>query len=242
MFPNALRSWRRARPGGRHPEPADLQRPHHRVGGQAPGGLAGQPFGDQPVQAAPDQRRVYHDDHDQHEDQRRDDRRRRLAPQEHGGEQDHKHVHVVLADPALGVHEVAGQGAGRAAVARVERPRLAPLHRLELACPVRPGLGLLFLGTRRGRRPRPGDGLAALGLGFAALGRGAPLGRLGGGAWLAIGRAVRALRARGILGRAVRRPGATASEHGHSLVFLGGRASTTPRWGADVVARMRVTA
>src|SRR5262249_58986310 len=82
-----------------------------------------------------------------------------------------------------------------------------------------PGLGLLFLGARRGRRRprRSGDRLAALGLGYAALRRGPPLGRLGRRAGSGVCRAVRALRARGILGRAVRRPGATASEHAPSL-------------------------
>src|SRR6185436_5553191 len=99
--------------------------------------------------------------------------------------QEDEDVHVVLADPALGVHEIAGQGAGPAAVARVQCPLLAPLHGLVPAGPVRPGPGLLFLGARRGRRRprRSGDRLAALGLGYAALGRGPPLSRLCGGTW-----------------------------------------------------------
>ena len=187
------------------------------------------------LQAAPDQRRVDDDDHDQQQDHRRDDRLGRRAPYEHRGEQDDEDVHVVLAHPALGVHEVTGQGAGRAAVARVQRPRLAPPHGLVPAGPVRPGLGLLFLGARRGRRRprRPGDRLAALGLGYAALGRGPPLGRFCGGTGSGVCRAVRALRARGILGRAVRRPGATASEHAHSLSGgTGGMAPRTSRGGA----------
>src|SRR6266851_2272090 len=213
---------------GRHPEPAYLQRPHHRVHGQPPGGLAGQPFGDQLAQAAPDQQGVEDDDHDQHQDQRRDDLLRPLAPQEHGGEQDHQHVHVVLADPALGIHEVTGQGARRTAVARVERPRLAPFHRLVPGAPAGAGLGLLLLGAGHGRSPRPGDRLASLGLGLAALGGGPSLGRLGGGTGLTVGRAVRALRARGILGRAVRRPGATASEHALSLAPRGVRGVAPP--------------
>jgi len=69
-------------------------------------------------------------------------------------EQDDENVHVVLADPALGVHEVAGQGAGPTAVARVQRPLLTPPHGPRTGRSGSSGPWLsFFLGARRGPLP-----------------------------------------------------------------------------------------
>ena len=98
-------------------------------------------------------------DDDEHQDQRRDELLGRLAP----GRTRRRPAAagctcVVLADPALGIHVVAGQRAHGTAVLRVKRPLLAFLHRLVAASAWSARALCLSSGVRGAAEPREAAG------------------------------------------------------------------------------------
>ncbi len=170
------------------------------------------------LRPAPDEDAFEAHDDDGPQHQQRHDRLHDVRADEQQHEQDQQPVHVVLADPPLGVDVVAGERLDRAAVPGRQRPRLAPAHRFHPAGTVRPLAGaggagglLAVLGS--------GVGLAAAALGLAALGSGLSLARRHGtrpgGGGVGVGRGGGAVD--GFLAWPLVRGGAASSEHALSL-------------------------
>src|SRR5215469_18710691 len=154
-----------------HPQPADLQRAHGSVKGDAARALTRQPLGGEPAYPAADEEALHQHDEDSAQDEHRDDRLHEGVGYEQQHQQDEQPIHVELAEPAPGIHVVAREGLDRPAIPDRKRPVLAPAKPLHPASTVialavpRDPAGL-FAVLRRAIR------LAAAALGVAALGGG----------------------------------------------------------------------